>query len=184
MFFFIWHCNECVIFHGAVIKLIISFVALTAVIFTVCCQWITIFICAVNRVHFYLMLFWKCMFVLGFWCPYSCYFDWVLLMTYYFHLCCYETYCKTYAVNEYSYFHLVLLSNSLFFIRYSFVLLTELIFIWCCSENALSYCAFGALTAVTLIGCCYWITIFIYAVMTQILRLMLLMNIHTFIGCC
>ncbi len=65
------------------------------------------------------MLFWKCIFILYFWCPYSCYFERVLLIKYYFYLCWYDTYCKTYAVNEYSYFHLVLLSNSLFFYQVS-----------------------------------------------------------------
>ena len=38
-----------------------------------------------------------------------------LLMNYYFHLCCNDTFCKTYAVNEYPYFHLVLLSDSFFY---------------------------------------------------------------------
>ncbi len=130
------------------------------------------------------MLFWKCIFILCFWCPYSCYFERVLSIKYCFHLCWYDTYCKTYAVNEYSYFHLGLLSNSLFFIRYSFVLLTEIILIWCCSENAFSYCAFDALTTVILKRCCKWITIFICAGMKHIARLMLFMNIHIFIWCC
>ncbi len=72
------------------------------------------------------MLLWKCMFILCFWCPDSRYFEWVLLTNYYFHLCCYNTYCKTHAAHKYSYCHLVLLLNTLFFIRYSFVLLTKI----------------------------------------------------------
>ncbi len=71
--------------------------------------------CVVIRIHFKQMLFWKCMFILCFWCPDSHYFEWVLLTNYYFHLCCYDTYCKTYAAHKYSYFCLVLLLNSLFF---------------------------------------------------------------------
>ncbi len=115
---------------------------------------------------------------------YSRYFDRVLLMNYYFHLCCYDTDFKTYAVNEYSYFYLVVLRNSLFFFRYGLVLLTEFILKRCCSKNVCSYCAFDALTAIILKGCCYQITFFIYAVITHKARHMLLMTIHYFIWCC
>jgi hypothetical protein len=66
------------------------------------------------------MLFWTCIFKLGFLHLNSCYFDRVLLMNYCFHLCCYDTDFKTYAVNEYSYSHLVLLRNSLFFYQVYF----------------------------------------------------------------
>ncbi len=127
------------------------------------------------------MLLCKCMIILCFWCPYRHYFVRVLLFIHYFHLCCYETYCKTYAVNEYSYSYLVLLFNSLFIISHSFVLLTEFIFFWCCSEHAFSNCSSGDFTAIFLVGCCLCIINFICAAMTHMSRFMLLINIHTFI---
>ncbi len=110
--YFIWRCNQCIIFLGAVMKLMICFGA------------------------------------------YCCYFERVLLMNYYFHLCCYHTYCNTYAVSENSYFHLVMLSNSLFIYQVYYCAVNRVDFIWCCSESIFSYCASGALTAIILNGCC------------------------------
>ncbi len=85
--------------------------------------------CSVDRIHFKKMMFCKCMIILCFWCPYRHYFVRVLLFNHYFHLCCYETYCKTYAVNEYSYSHLVLLFNSLFLYQVLFCAVNKIHFL-------------------------------------------------------